>query len=209
MPFLYGNHVAKAHLGRITEDTPEHQGVVVFSMNDTPLVGISFLLASITTILYVGLRRDGKVDNRHKKIGSHIHYRLPSSVSKSYQSSCALPNPIDSDVGEYLRDEVCCCGCLPKSKRLTSYAGHTILILTTLFFLSYVLLECSALQTDCRRLEILKSKGFDSCLFHQELCHDQLQTSFSTKAYQECTYTEVGYLAGFRTGKTTSEPQMS
>lgn len=41
MPFLYGNHVVKAHLGRITEDTPEHQGVVVFSMNDTPLV--SFL----------------------------------------------------------------------------------------------------------------------------------------------------------------------
>lgn len=28
----------KAHLGRITEDTPEHQGVVVFSMNDIPLV---------------------------------------------------------------------------------------------------------------------------------------------------------------------------
>ncbi|CAG8521453.1 9568_t:CDS:2 [Acaulospora colombiana] len=27
----------EAHLGRITEDTPEHQGVVVFSMNDTPL----------------------------------------------------------------------------------------------------------------------------------------------------------------------------
>ncbi|KAJ1954182.1 ribosome biosynthesis protein nip7, partial [Dispira parvispora] len=27
MPFLYGNHVAKAHVGRITEDTPEHQGV--------------------------------------------------------------------------------------------------------------------------------------------------------------------------------------
>ena len=38
MPFLYGNHVLKAHLGRITEDTPEHQGVVVYSTNDTPLV---------------------------------------------------------------------------------------------------------------------------------------------------------------------------
>jgi len=37
MPFLYSNHVVKAHLGRITEDTPEHQGVVVFIMNDTPL----------------------------------------------------------------------------------------------------------------------------------------------------------------------------
>ncbi|KAI0002081.1 hypothetical protein BJV77DRAFT_1146898 [Russula vinacea] len=37
MPFLYGNHVLKAHLGRITEDTPEHQGVVLYSMNDVPL----------------------------------------------------------------------------------------------------------------------------------------------------------------------------
>jgi 60S ribosome subunit biogenesis protein NIP7 len=37
LPFLYGNHVLKAHLGRITEDTPEHQGVVVFSMGDMPL----------------------------------------------------------------------------------------------------------------------------------------------------------------------------
>lgn len=27
----------KAHLGRITEDTPEHQGVVVYSMADVPL----------------------------------------------------------------------------------------------------------------------------------------------------------------------------
>lgn len=38
--FIYGNHVLKAHLGRITEDTPEHQGVVVYSMSDVPLVGL-------------------------------------------------------------------------------------------------------------------------------------------------------------------------
>lgn len=38
LPFLYGNHVVKAHLGRITEDTPEHQGVVVYNMADVPLV---------------------------------------------------------------------------------------------------------------------------------------------------------------------------
>ena len=37
MPFLYGNHVLKAHLGRITEDTPEHEGVIVLSMSDAPL----------------------------------------------------------------------------------------------------------------------------------------------------------------------------
>ncbi|GES86953.1 60S ribosome subunit biogenesis protein nip7 [Rhizophagus clarus] len=35
--FLYGNHILKAHLGRITDDTPEHQGVVIYSMSDIPL----------------------------------------------------------------------------------------------------------------------------------------------------------------------------
>jgi 60S ribosome subunit biogenesis protein NIP7 len=36
--FLYGNHVAKSGLGRITENTDQYQGVVVYSMNDLPLV---------------------------------------------------------------------------------------------------------------------------------------------------------------------------
>ena len=34
---LYGNHVLKAGLGRITEDTPQHNGVVVMNMSDVPL----------------------------------------------------------------------------------------------------------------------------------------------------------------------------
>merc|ERR1712071_673872 len=33
MPFLYGGNVLKAHVGRWSEDCPEHQGVVVLSMN--------------------------------------------------------------------------------------------------------------------------------------------------------------------------------
>mmetsp|Transcript_16994 Transcript_16994/g.25508 ORF Transcript_16994/g.25508 Transcript_16994/m.25508 type:complete len:186 (+) Transcript_16994:41-598(+) len=37
MSYLYGNHVLKAHLGRITENTPKNQGVVFFSMGDVPL----------------------------------------------------------------------------------------------------------------------------------------------------------------------------
>jgi 60S ribosome subunit biogenesis protein NIP7 len=41
MPFLYGGHVLKAHVGRWSEDCPEHQGVVVMSMNDTPLVSVT------------------------------------------------------------------------------------------------------------------------------------------------------------------------
>lgn len=36
--FLYGHHVMKSGLGRITEGTPQYQGVVVYSMSDMPLV---------------------------------------------------------------------------------------------------------------------------------------------------------------------------
>jgi 60S ribosome subunit biogenesis protein NIP7 len=38
MPFLYGGNIVKAHVGRWSEDCPEHQGVVVLGMDDTPLV---------------------------------------------------------------------------------------------------------------------------------------------------------------------------
>ncbi|XP_015765122.1 PREDICTED: 60S ribosome subunit biogenesis protein NIP7 homolog isoform X1 [Acropora digitifera] len=35
--FLYGNHILKASLGRITENTPQYQGVIIYSMSDLPL----------------------------------------------------------------------------------------------------------------------------------------------------------------------------
>ncbi len=35
--FLYGNHVLKGHLARITENTPSNTGVVIFSITDIPL----------------------------------------------------------------------------------------------------------------------------------------------------------------------------
>eukprot|EP00795_Rhopilema_esculentum_P006944 gene6944-12564_t len=35
--FLYGNHVLKSGLGRITENTGQYQGVIVYSMGDIPL----------------------------------------------------------------------------------------------------------------------------------------------------------------------------
>jgi 60S ribosome subunit biogenesis protein NIP7 len=37
MPFLYGGNIVKAHVGRWSEDCPEHSGVVILSMDDTPL----------------------------------------------------------------------------------------------------------------------------------------------------------------------------
>ena len=43
MPFLYGGNIVRAHVGRWSEDCPEHQGVMVFNMDDTPLVRESLL----------------------------------------------------------------------------------------------------------------------------------------------------------------------
>lgn len=37
MSFLYGNHVLKAHIQKMTEGVPEHQGIAVFSAKDLPL----------------------------------------------------------------------------------------------------------------------------------------------------------------------------
>lgn len=37
MQYLYGNHVLKSGLGRITDGTPAMTGVVVYSMSDIPL----------------------------------------------------------------------------------------------------------------------------------------------------------------------------
>eukprot|EP01012_Entosiphon_sulcatum_P048415 TRINITY_DN66892_c0_g1_i1.p2 TRINITY_DN66892_c0_g1~~TRINITY_DN66892_c0_g1_i1.p2 ORF type:complete len:181 (-),score=43.02 TRINITY_DN66892_c0_g1_i1:125-667(-) len=45
--FLYGKNITRAGLGRITEGTPQYQGVIVFSMADVPL---GFGVAALSTI---------------------------------------------------------------------------------------------------------------------------------------------------------------
>eukprot|EP00696_Hemimastix_kukwesjijk_P010795 gnl/Hemi2/23594_TR7913_c0_g1_i1.p1 gnl/Hemi2/23594_TR7913_c0_g1~~gnl/Hemi2/23594_TR7913_c0_g1_i1.p1 ORF type:complete len:182 (+),score=42.18 gnl/Hemi2/23594_TR7913_c0_g1_i1:54-599(+) len=37
LQFLYGNHVFKSGVGRMTENTPQYQGVIIYSMSDIPL----------------------------------------------------------------------------------------------------------------------------------------------------------------------------
>ena len=37
MSFVYGNHILKAQIVRMTENASEHQGVIVYNMNDVPL----------------------------------------------------------------------------------------------------------------------------------------------------------------------------
>ncbi|ORC90595.1 RNA-binding protein [Trypanosoma theileri] len=45
--FLYGGHITRAGLGRITESTPKYQKVAVFSMGDIPL---GFGVAALGTV---------------------------------------------------------------------------------------------------------------------------------------------------------------
>ena len=60
MPFLYGGHVVKAHVGKWSEDCPAHQGVVILAMDDTPLVSKSLLSKLSLPILFdlIAISRD-------------------------------------------------------------------------------------------------------------------------------------------------------
>lgn len=87
--FLYGNHVLKSGLGRITENTMQYQGVVVYSMADVPLVSFPkacdlwvFLAFSIQLLtcrhcLLSGFRRCSQVHSGMSASGSHVHSRVP------------------------------------------------------------------------------------------------------------------------------------
>ena len=83
LPFLYGNHVVKAHLGRITEDTPEHQGVVVYSMADVPLVSrirFGYLGCNLMHLVILGLWRYCAVDSGYQKDQPNGSCSFPSGV---------------------------------------------------------------------------------------------------------------------------------
>ena len=92
MPFLYGNHILKAHLGRITEDTPEHQGVVIFSMNDVPLVNELHLCLIRSNVC---LCRDsellqGRQSTRENWIRQQSLYFIKRMSFKIFASLCFL-----------------------------------------------------------------------------------------------------------------------
>ncbi len=110
MPFLYGNHILKAHLGRITEDTPEHQGVVVYSMNDVPLVNrAQFCMASHPLIPVLLCRDSGSLRGQQL---IRVNWTRRQSLYFIKRMSfwffhlLFVSSKISRDVGEYLRDEV-------------------------------------------------------------------------------------------------------
>ena len=82
-PYLYGDHIVKAHVGRMSEDTPEHQDAMIYAMNHTALEPLSrssslstahcptaFLFAGI---LPEGVRRKSAVNSGCADIGSNGH----------------------------------------------------------------------------------------------------------------------------------------
>jgi 60S ribosome subunit biogenesis protein NIP7 len=69
MPFLYGGNVLKAHVGRWSEDCPEHQGVIVLSMNDTPL---GFGVSARSTADARKLDPTGVVTFRQADVGEYL-----------------------------------------------------------------------------------------------------------------------------------------
>lgn len=69
MPFLYGNHVLKAHIGRMSDDIPEHAGVLVYSMHDVPL---GFGVSAKSTNEARNLAPTGIVAFRQGDIGEYL-----------------------------------------------------------------------------------------------------------------------------------------
>ncbi|EON64407.1 60S ribosome subunit biogenesis protein NIP7 [Coniosporium apollinis CBS 100218] len=69
MPFLYGGNVVKAHVGRWSEDAPEHQGVVVCGMDDTPL---GFGVTARSTAEVKRLEPTGVTCFRQADIGEYL-----------------------------------------------------------------------------------------------------------------------------------------
>ena len=69
MSFLYGNHVPKAGLGRITENTPAYAGVVVLNMSNIPL---GFGIAAHSTDECRGLEPTAHVVLHQADVGEYL-----------------------------------------------------------------------------------------------------------------------------------------
>ncbi|KAL4435993.1 hypothetical protein ABPG74_022228 [Tetrahymena malaccensis] len=67
--YCYGNHVIKAHVGRMTENIVQYAGVVIFSMNDMPL---GFGIAARGTLQAKDMDPTGVVCFNQSDIGEYL-----------------------------------------------------------------------------------------------------------------------------------------
>lgn len=69
MSFLYGNHVTKGGLGKITDNIPQHAGVVIYSMLNIPL---GFGIAAQPTEYCKDLEPTGTVILHQGDVGEYL-----------------------------------------------------------------------------------------------------------------------------------------
>mmetsp|Transcript_20468 Transcript_20468/g.40252 ORF Transcript_20468/g.40252 Transcript_20468/m.40252 type:complete len:181 (-) Transcript_20468:565-1107(-) len=69
MSFLYGHHVTKTGLGKITEGTPQYAGVVVYSLSNVPL---GFGLAAQSTSAMTNLEPTAIAVLHQADIGEYL-----------------------------------------------------------------------------------------------------------------------------------------
>ncbi|MGH0127578.1 UNVERIFIED_CONTAM: hypothetical protein FKN15_043720 [Acipenser sinensis] len=117
--YLYGNHILKSGLGRITENTAQYQGVVVYSMADVPLYKVwvkpgaeqSYLYGN--HILKSGLGRitENTAQYQGVVVYSMADVPLGFGVAAKTTQECRKVDPMaivvfhQVDIGEYIRSE--------------------------------------------------------------------------------------------------------
>mmetsp|Transcript_24718 Transcript_24718/g.68823 ORF Transcript_24718/g.68823 Transcript_24718/m.68823 type:complete len:182 (-) Transcript_24718:175-720(-) len=69
MSFLYGNHIPKSGLARMTEDTPQYAGVVVYNMSD---IALGFGVAAQATLHCQSLEPTANVVLHQADIGDYL-----------------------------------------------------------------------------------------------------------------------------------------
>jgi 60S ribosome subunit biogenesis protein NIP7 len=72
MSFLYGNHVTKNGLARMTENTPQYAGVIVYSMSTDNSIALGFGVAAQSTDHTQSLDPTGNVVLHQADIGDYL-----------------------------------------------------------------------------------------------------------------------------------------
>lgn len=67
--YVYGNHVIKAHVGRMTENITQYAGVIIVSMNDMPL---GFGVAAKSTLQAKDMDPTGVVVFNQSDLGEYL-----------------------------------------------------------------------------------------------------------------------------------------
>jgi 60S ribosome subunit biogenesis protein NIP7 len=67
--FLYGNHILKSQIARITEDTQQYSGMIVFNINDMPL---GFATSSKSTLQVKDLEPTAIVGFNQGDVGEYL-----------------------------------------------------------------------------------------------------------------------------------------